>query len=366
MENTSYKKDQVFISFRGRDERFGFLTHLKQKLIDGNVNVFTDDNVTGQPLQNLFGHIRNSRIAIVIFSENYAESHWCLEELVEIKKCLETEKLSAVIPIFHKVQVSSVREQSGIFGEKFLALQNSLLAKEVTAKKIRRINSKIKKWRKALEIVTGMAGLTYDNNSPELAFVDKVVEKVNINLANIAAGEGRNTTPGTSKTSLGNQSNHIIYNVHQLNIIQHHRSKSLGVLSPSYNPEGDTESNDLKPLSRAIRRTVSDLDYRDQVGLSPFERVMVQKNAEIPTVDAVMAQEQAEISTVEAVKVQEQVENQQSIENVPEKKKRWPNLPFISALLVGALFVSYMVRRKRRSKGTAELNLPLQATANLF
>nr|ACC91280.1 toll-interleukin-resistance domain-containing protein [Capsella rubella] len=324
MENTSYKKDQVFISFRGRDERFGFLTHLKQKLIDGNVNVFTDDNVTGQPLQNLFGHIRNSRIAIVIFSENYAESHWCLEELVEIKKCLETEKLSAVIPIFHKVQVSSVREQSGIFGEKFLALQNSLLAKEVTAKKIRRINSKIKKWRKALEIVTGMAGLTYDNNSPELAFVDKVVEKVNINLANIAAGEGRNTTPGTSK------------------------------------------SNDLKPLSRAIRRTVSDLDYRDQVGLSPFERVMVQKNAEIPTVDAVMAQEQAEISTVEAVKVQEQVENQQSIENVPEKKKRWPNLPFISALLVGALFVSYMVRRKRRSKGTAELNLPLQATANLF
>lgn len=164
MENTNYNKDQVFISFRGKDERNGLLTHLKQKLIDGNVNVFTDDNVTGQPLQNLFRHIQNSRIAIVIFSENYAESHWCLDELVEINKCVETKKLNAVIPIFHKVEVSSVREQSGMFGEKFLSLQNSLLAKEVTRKKIKRINSKIKRWKEALEIVTGMSGLTYDNN----------------------------------------------------------------------------------------------------------------------------------------------------------------------------------------------------------
>lgn len=104
------------------------------------------------------------------------------------------------------------------------------------------------------------------------------------------------------------------------------------------------------------------LDFKSTV-----EAAMVQKQAEISTVEAGMVQEQAEISTVEAVMVQEQVEDQRSIDNiVPEKKKRWPNLPFISALLVGALFVSYMVRRKRRSKRIAELNLPLHTTERLF
>ncbi|XP_020873619.1 protein PHLOEM PROTEIN 2-LIKE A8 [Arabidopsis lyrata subsp. lyrata] len=319
---THYNKDQVFISFRGKDERYGFLTHLKQKLIDGNVNVFTDDNVTGQPLQNLFGHIRKSRIVIVIFSKNYAESDWCLDELVEIKKCFETEALKAVIPIFHKVKVSSVKKQSGKFGEKFLALQNSLLAEEVNKKKIKRINSRIKRWKKALKIVTEIAGLTHDKNSPELAFVEKVVEKININLANIAAEEGRNySTLETSETSLGRQPNQIIYNVNQLNInIQLHRSKSLEALRLSYNPEDDNKSIDSKPSPPTLRRTASDLDQRDQYGPFPFEALMVPK----------------------------QKENQLSIANiVPKKIKRWHSLHFVSALLFGALFVSYIMRSKR-------------------
>ncbi|KAG7541758.1 Toll/interleukin-1 receptor homology (TIR) domain superfamily [Arabidopsis thaliana x Arabidopsis arenosa] len=318
---THYNKDQVFISFRGKDERYGFLTHLKQKLIDGNVNVFTDDNVTGQPLQNLFGHIRKSRIVIVIFSKNYAESDWCLDELVEIKKCFETEALKAVIPIFHKVKVSSVKKQSGKFGEKFLALQNSLLAEEVNKKKIKRINSRIKRWKKALKIVTEIAGLTHDKNSPELAFVEKVVEKININLANIAAEEGRNySTLETSETS-GRQPNQIIYNVNQLNInIRLHRSKSLETLRLSYNPEDDNKSIDLKPSSSTLTRSASNLDHRDQYRPFPFEALMVKK----------------------------QNENQRSIANiVPEKTKTWHSLHFVSALLFGALLVSYMMRSKR-------------------
>ncbi|XP_010433895.1 PREDICTED: protein PHLOEM PROTEIN 2-LIKE A8-like [Camelina sativa] len=321
MEITNYNKDQVFISFRGKDERNGLLTHLKQKLVDRNVKVFTDDNVTGQRLQNLFGHIRKSRIAIVIFSKSYAESVWCLDELVMIKKCIETEKLNAVIPIFHKVKVSSVKKQSGKFGEKFLALQNSLLAEEVNKKKIKLINSRIKRWKKALKIVTGIAGLTYDRKSPELAFVEKVVEKVNMNLANIATEEGRNSSLETSEASLGRQSNQTIYNVNQLNInIQLHRSKSSEALRRSYNPEGHKKSIDLKPSSPTLRRTASDLDHRDQYGPFPFEALMVPR----------------------------QNENQLSIANIfPKKMKTWDNLHFVSALLFGALFVSYMLRSKR-------------------
>ncbi|EOA18423.1 hypothetical protein CARUB_v10006966mg [Capsella rubella] len=312
MAITNYTKDQVFISFRGKDERNGLLTHLKSKLADGNVNVFTDDNVTGQRLENLFDHIKKSRIAIVIFSKSYAESVWCLDELVMIKKCIETEKLNAVIPIFHKVKVSSVKKQSGKFGEKFLALQKSLLAEEVNKKKIKSINSRIKRWKKALKIVTGMAGLTYDRKSPELAFVEKVVEKVNMNLANIATEEGRNDTIETTE---------VIYNVSQLNIkIQLHRSKSLEALRLSYNPEYHNKRIDLKPSSPTLRRTASDLDHRDQYGPFPFEALMVPK----------------------------QNENQLSLANtVPKQIKGWHNLHLVSALLFGALFVSYMMRSKR-------------------
>lgn len=165
---THYNNDQVFISFRGKDERYGFLSHLMQKLDDANVNVFTDKDVTGQRLQTLFGQIRKSRIVIVIFSKNYADSDWCLDELVEIRKCFETEALKAVIPIFHKVKVSSVKKQSGKFGERFLALQNSLLAKEVDKKEIKHINSRIKRWKKALKVVTEIAGLTHRNYRHDL------------------------------------------------------------------------------------------------------------------------------------------------------------------------------------------------------
>jgi len=49
--------------------------------------------------------------------------------------------------------------------------------------------------------------------------------------------------------------------------------------------------------------------------------------------------------------VKKQNENQRSIANIVlEKTKTW-HLHFVSALLFGALFVSYMVRSKKWSKG---------------
>ncbi|XP_056862901.1 protein PHLOEM PROTEIN 2-LIKE A8-like [Raphanus sativus] len=99
----SKNRPQVFINFRGKDERQKLLPHLKHHLKDRNTNVFTDDDAVGEPLKNLFKHIRRSRIVIVIFSINYLESEWCLDELVEIRKCLETEKIDFAIPIFYKV-----------------------------------------------------------------------------------------------------------------------------------------------------------------------------------------------------------------------------------------------------------------------
>ncbi|RID44876.1 hypothetical protein BRARA_I01641 [Brassica rapa] len=79
----------VFLSFRGLDVRKGFLSAIRQ-----------------------------SRVAIVLLSHNYASSRWCLDELVEIMKCRE-EYQQTVMTIFNEVDLSDVRKQTGDFGKGF-------------------------------------------------------------------------------------------------------------------------------------------------------------------------------------------------------------------------------------------------------
>lgn len=130
MENTNNTKPQVFISFRGKDARERFLPLLKDRLKRSKVNVFTDEDAAGVPLEHLLEEIRNSRIAVVLLSKNYAESHWCLNELVEIKKCIETKKLDFVIPVFSKVKTSHVKKQTGSLGKSFWLIRNLCLLKQ--------------------------------------------------------------------------------------------------------------------------------------------------------------------------------------------------------------------------------------------
>ena len=54
-------------------------------------------------------------ISIVIFSENYAFSFWCLDELVKIMEGKKP-KGQIVWPIFYKVDPSNVRKQTRSFG----------------------------------------------------------------------------------------------------------------------------------------------------------------------------------------------------------------------------------------------------------
>ncbi|VVB11939.1 unnamed protein product [Arabis nemorensis] len=161
-------RPRVFINFRGKDLRRTFVPHLKYHLKHNNVNVFTDDDLTGKPLVNLLKYIRKSRIVIVIFSISYLESKWCLQELVQVRNCLNNKKLDFyVIPIFYKVRTSHVKDQTGDFGKKFLALR----------KKHPRLT--IWAWKRALRSVAKSSGLTYEKESSlsELDFIYKIVKK---------------------------------------------------------------------------------------------------------------------------------------------------------------------------------------------
>ena len=58
--------------------------------------------------------IETSRIAVVVFSKNYATSDWCLDELVKIVDCKRLLN-QRVLPIFYDVSQSKVLEHKGIF-----------------------------------------------------------------------------------------------------------------------------------------------------------------------------------------------------------------------------------------------------------
>ncbi|KAL2949737.1 hypothetical protein AAZX31_20G192600 [Glycine max] len=60
--------------------------------------------------------IQDSQFAIVVFSENYADSKWCLKELVQILHCRKTQGL-VVTPVFYQVDPSHIRKCSGSYGE---------------------------------------------------------------------------------------------------------------------------------------------------------------------------------------------------------------------------------------------------------
>ncbi|PRQ55738.1 putative TIR domain-containing protein [Rosa chinensis] len=109
----------VFVSFRGEDTRYNFVDHLFSAVHHKGINTFIDSNdiKRGQELSStLVAAIEESRICIILFSENYASSKWCLDELVKILECKHS-KQQTVWPIFYKVDPSDVRNQRGAYGQ---------------------------------------------------------------------------------------------------------------------------------------------------------------------------------------------------------------------------------------------------------
>lgn len=141
---------QVFINFRGEDLRHGFVSHLVAGLKRSEINFFIDDlEDRGEPLDTLLKRIESSRIALAVFSENYTNSNWCLKELDKIKECMD-QGILVVIPIFYKVDPSTVRNLKGDFGDKLW-----ILAKGDEKKK--------KRWDEVLNSIPNLFGITVDD-----------------------------------------------------------------------------------------------------------------------------------------------------------------------------------------------------------
>ena len=113
---------EVFVSFRGRDTHTSFTAYLFAAFDRKRIRAYRDDVDLprgGEIGPELLRAIETSRIAVVVFSKNYATSSWCLDELVKIMECKRLLNLS-VLPIFYDVSQYVVLEQKEIFAEALL------------------------------------------------------------------------------------------------------------------------------------------------------------------------------------------------------------------------------------------------------
>jgi hypothetical protein len=117
------KYHDVFLSFRGEDTRFDFTSHLYAALNRKQILTFIDYQlVRGDEISaSLLRTIEDAKLSVIVFSENYASSKWCLEELVKIFECRKNNG-QIVIPVFYKVNPTHVRNQTGSFGDAFARL----------------------------------------------------------------------------------------------------------------------------------------------------------------------------------------------------------------------------------------------------
>ncbi|MCH86751.1 TMV resistance protein N-like, partial [Trifolium medium] len=104
----------------GEDTRKTFAAQLHKALCNENIVTFIDDNLRkGKDVGiSLEKAIKSSRISIVVFSETYATSKWCLQELAQIMQCRRY-KNQVVIPVFYEVDPSDVRKQKGSYETAF-------------------------------------------------------------------------------------------------------------------------------------------------------------------------------------------------------------------------------------------------------
>ncbi|XP_019230925.1 PREDICTED: TMV resistance protein N-like [Nicotiana attenuata] len=182
----------VFLSFRGEDTRKTFTDRLYAALIGAGWRTFKDDNEIerGENIKTELEYaIVHSRSSIIILSENYATSTWCLDELVKILEHKRT-KGHAILPVFYHVDPSEVKDQTKSFAEAFRRYEQQIEAESDEGK--REWIDKVQKWRAALGEVADLVGVTVINQEDrkESKFIEEILQliedKLNRTISSVA------------------------------------------------------------------------------------------------------------------------------------------------------------------------------------
>ncbi|TQD70393.1 hypothetical protein C1H46_044068 [Malus baccata] len=191
----------VFINFRGEDTRRGFVSHLYRALHQNSLHTYIDAKALrkGDPLSELLIAARESKISLLVISENYASSTWCLKELVEIGKSRDT-KNRIVIPIFYNVNPSDVRKLKRSFAKAFAKHANDSSA----------ATGEVQSWRSALRSATSLACFDSQKYQNEAELIEDIVEQVSKELIRIVL-----------KSSKGNGLVEMDSHMHEMHLLLH-------------------------------------------------------------------------------------------------------------------------------------------------
>lgn len=140
--------NNVFLSFSGEDTRHSFTDHLYYALKRAGISTYRDNEEIkrGEKLMpEIKRIIKESRASVVVFSENYATSTWCLDELLLILE-QRTECNHFVLPVFYHVDPSDVRKHRKTFAIKVKASS-------------RWTEHNVNLWKNALKEVADLAGM---------------------------------------------------------------------------------------------------------------------------------------------------------------------------------------------------------------
>ncbi|KAH9725548.1 Disease resistance-like protein DSC1 [Citrus sinensis] len=182
--NPRNNKHDVFLSFSGEDTRDNFTSHLYSALCQKGIETFIDDQLNrGDEIsQSLLDTIEASSISIIIFSEKYASSGWCLDELSKVLDCRKV-YAQIVIPVFYRVDPSHVRKQIGSFGVSFSKLKE-------------KFPEKMQRWRSALTEAANLSGFDSFVIRNESELIKKVVNDILEKLPKVVPCDSKNELVG--------------------------------------------------------------------------------------------------------------------------------------------------------------------------
>ncbi|KAI9081702.1 hypothetical protein K1719_036356 [Acacia pycnantha] len=133
-------KYQVFLSYtRDKDTPKSFALDLYSSLRKDGISILKDEISQS--------NIEGFEISIIIFTNHYASSRRCLEELTKIMKFRKSRD-HALLPIFYGVDKYDVRNQEFSFGETFQYLIQRISPSE----------DEVSRWRTVLSEAGGIYG----------------------------------------------------------------------------------------------------------------------------------------------------------------------------------------------------------------
>ncbi|KAJ8572683.1 hypothetical protein K7X08_009194 [Anisodus acutangulus] len=167
----------VYLSYRGQEISMNFINHLHTSLTDVGIQTFKrhrearKGKIIGSELQKA---VKESRISIIVFSEDYAYSRRCLDELVNI---LERKQSTGhmILPVFYRVDPSHVRKQTGSYAKAFHNYEEQIMVE--TVERRNECIAKVKIWRASLKEVANMSGIVLEDWD-ELKFIQEIVEDI--------------------------------------------------------------------------------------------------------------------------------------------------------------------------------------------